>query len=87
MTEEKETISEYEVYVYDYHGDADQELGDPDALILTVKAGSPERALAIASREGEPFDWETGESDADFVGYAEFDAVPKDALAIGRNGR
>jgi hypothetical protein len=87
MTEEKETISEYEVYVYDYHGDADQELGDPDALILTVKAGSPERALAIAKLDGEPVDWEIGESDAEFAGYVEFTDVPKDALSIDRKGR
>ena len=87
MTEYEETISEYEVYVYDYNGDADQELGDPDAMILTVKAGSPERALAIAKLDGEPVDWEIGESDTEFAGYAEFEVVPKDALAIGRNGR
>ena len=85
--EEDPIITEYEIYVYDYHGDADQALGDPDAMLVTVKAGTPERAMDIASLQGPPFDVDIGESDDEFCGYVEFEDVPKEALSIGRNGR
>jgi len=87
MNETIKKASWYTVYVYDYHGDADQALGDADAMALSVKTFSPDRALEIAKLEGASADWESGESDAEFAGYVEFTDIPKDALSINRKGR
>lgn len=85
--EKPSDCEEYEIYVYDYNGDADQDLGDPDVMLITVKAGTPERAMEIATISGPRFDYEAGETDSEFQGYVEFEDVPKDALSIGRAGR
>jgi hypothetical protein len=77
-------IKPFDVFVYDYNGDADQDLGDSDVMVLKILAETPERALEIAQCKSAP-DEGVGEGQ-EFVGYAEMDEVPKDALTIGAPG-
>ena len=75
----------FDVFLYDYNGDADQDLGDYDVMVLEVCAATPERALEIAKHTGPPEDIDKGEGQ-EFAGYVEMDEVPKDALTIGAPG-